>query len=49
MKKFLLLACMGVAGLASCRTQCPAYTSVKPAAHQASPIMASAADAAPRQ
>jgi hypothetical protein len=43
MKTALLLAALGLAGLSSCSTKCPAYTSTKPATQVASPITASTA------
>ncbi|WP_157530873.1 hypothetical protein [Hymenobacter norwichensis] len=49
MKRTLLFVVLAVAGLGSCKTHCPAYSSTKPATHVASPIMASTADKAPAQ
>gem|GEM_PF-5110418 len=50
MKKTLLCAFLAAAGLSSCRTKCPAYSSVKPATQVATPAMASTpSEAAPRQ
>jgi hypothetical protein len=40
MKKVLLLTVVGLAGLASCKTKCPAYSEVKPATQVASPVAA---------
>ncbi|WP_190242551.1 hypothetical protein [Hymenobacter lapidiphilus] len=38
MKKLLLFGLFLSFGAISCRTQCPAFTSVKPALHQATPV-----------
>ncbi|MCC2546791.1 hypothetical protein LJY25_10080 [Hymenobacter sp. BT175] len=46
MKKILLLAAIGLTGLASCRTRCPAYSSTKPATQISSSALASAETAA---
>ncbi|MBT2557063.1 hypothetical protein J7E24_04650 [Hymenobacter sp. ISL-91] len=48
MKKLLIFGLFLSFGAISCRTQCPAFTSVKPASHQATPVapwLASAAAA----
>ncbi|WP_188815901.1 hypothetical protein [Hymenobacter cavernae] len=41
MKNLLLIAIIGLVGLNSCTTKCPAYSSTKPATHVSSPITAS--------
>ncbi|MGY2131867.1 hypothetical protein ACW9KT_06550 [Hymenobacter sp. HD11105] len=41
MKKLLLVAVVGLAGLGSCRTKCPAYSTTKPATQVSAPITAS--------
>ena len=43
MKKIFLLVFVGLAGLSSCSTKCPAYSHVKPATHTSTTITASAA------
>ncbi|WP_159452053.1 hypothetical protein [Hymenobacter roseosalivarius] len=42
MKKLLIVAVVGLAGLGSCRTKCPAYATTKPATQVSSSITASA-------
>ncbi|WP_187632213.1 hypothetical protein [Hymenobacter lutimineralis] len=49
MKKLLFMACIGLAGLASCRTKCPAYSFTKPATHTATAVLASTAAPTPQQ
>ncbi|MBO0360068.1 hypothetical protein J0X19_19060 [Hymenobacter sp. BT186] len=46
MKRTLLFVALAVVGLSSCKTQCPAYSSTKPATHVASPITASTSESA---
>ncbi|WP_331145797.1 hypothetical protein [Hymenobacter sp.] len=43
MKTVLLFLALGLAGLSSCSTKCPAYSSTKPATQTASSITASTA------